>query len=290
MEPLGDPRTSARPIRGRDDEEGHEQNHGQLAGRKSNQMQDQNVLLYHGGPMGAQVAGSEVSSSLPLVGTEFDCAIGLGANLGLRILTLTRAVSRLQNLGVVAGLSGLYETVPVGGPPQPDFLNAAVRLKTSLAPQQLLEALKAIERSLGRQPGVHWGPRRIDLDLLWIRDLHVLDPMLQVPHPRLAERAFALRPMLDVAPAALHPATGEAYAMIARQLSQHGVRCVAPSRSDPPWRWHRPRETVRDSGGSRDRPTPSSNSPQDVEQLIGGHEIVDAMPFVTSGVEYDHGR
>lgn len=224
------------------------------------------------------------------MGTEFDCTIGLGANLGLGILTLTRAVGRLENLGVISRLSRLYRTIPVGGPPQPEFFNAAVRLRTSLGPLQLLMAMKDIERSLGREPAVHWGPRRIDLDLLWIRDFSVLDRMLQVPHPRLEERAFALRPMLDVAPAALHPTTGEAYAMIAHRLNHHGVRCVALPRGGPPWRWHRPREIMRNCRGRADWRTPSSNGPQDLEQLIGSHEIVDAATFVTSGVEHDHSR
>ena len=108
--------------------------------------------------------------------------------------------------------SRVYETKPVGGPPQGDFLNAAVLV--SWEEGDLLEALQAIERDLGRERDVRWGPRTIDLDILWAEDRIISDPpRLVVPHPRLHERAFALAPLLDVVPDAVDPKTKQPYVM-----------------------------------------------------------------------------
>src|SRR5262245_39837193 len=101
---------------------------------------------------------------------------------------------------VVRARSSLYESPPAGGPPQGDYLNMAVAVETRLAPREVLERALAIERALGRvRPDpVRWGPRTIDIDVLWIDGETIDEPGLTVPHPRLAERAFALRPLLDV--------------------------------------------------------------------------------------------
>lgn len=147
-----------------------------------------------------------------------DCVVGLGANLGDRAGCLQRAVEALGQLGTVTAVSALYESDPVGGPPQPRYFNAAVRLATWLGPAGLLHALLGIERSAGRERRVRWGPRTLDLDLLWIRDVTVRTPELVVPHPRLTERQFALVPLLEVAPEAIDPSTGLSYASIARAL------------------------------------------------------------------------
>jgi 2-amino-4-hydroxy-6-hydroxymethyldihydropteridine diphosphokinase len=145
--------------------------------------------------------------------------IGLGGNLGDRAATLRAAVAALRadsDLGFLAE-SPRYETPPAGGPPQPDYLNAAVLLATALPARTILERALAIERALGRvRPDpVRWGPRVIDLDLLWIEGESIREPGLDVPHPRLRERAFALRPLLDVAPDARDPGSGELYASLA---------------------------------------------------------------------------
>lgn len=125
------------------------------------------------------------------------CYVGLGANLGDRHEAFRRSLELMP--GVVEAVSPRYETAPIG-PPQPSFLNAAVRLRTTLAPLALLDALLAVELTLGRDRAqeTRWGPRTLDLDvLLWPgRTLH--EPRLRVPHPRLGERAFALAPLLDV--------------------------------------------------------------------------------------------
>ena len=128
--------------------------------------------------------------------------VGLGTNLGDRLASLRAAVTEIGARSRVIAVSSVYETRPVGGPPQGDFLNAAVRLEWGGDALSLLDALLTIERSLGRirDPALRWGPRTIDLDVLWIDGLTLATARLTVPHPRLRERAFALLPLLDVAP------------------------------------------------------------------------------------------
>lgn len=137
-----------------------------------------------------------------------DVVVGLGANLGDRLATLVSAVHSLAGAGRLTALSRLYETAPIG-PPQPGYLNAAARLDTALEPQRLLQTLLDIERRHGRIRAEKWGPRTLDLDILWIADMVVRDPTLTVPHSHLHERRFALLPLLDVAPDATHPETRE---------------------------------------------------------------------------------
>jgi 2-amino-4-hydroxy-6-hydroxymethyldihydropteridine diphosphokinase len=148
--------------------------------------------------------------------------IGLGANLGDRIASLRNACARIAELGTIRARSHVYETEPVG-PPQPRFLNAAIALETQLAPDALMRALLEIEQSMGRVRGPEKdGPRTIDLDLLWVEGVTLRTELVTVPHPRLKERAFALVPLLDVAPASREPATRMAYAEIARDAA--GIR------------------------------------------------------------------
>lgn len=155
-----------------------------------------------------------------------DFVVGIGANLGDRLATLQTAVGRLSLLGRLEAISALYETEPIGGPAQPLHLNAAVRLNSELAPLALLAALQRIELDLGRVRHERWGPRMIDLDLLWAEGPTVVLPALEIPHPRLHERVFALRPLLDVAPNATDPRTGRPYASMIDELADQGVRRV----------------------------------------------------------------
>jgi 2-amino-4-hydroxy-6-hydroxymethyldihydropteridine diphosphokinase len=134
--------------------------------------------------------------------------VGVGANLGDRLATMRGALEALRGAARVLAVSRVYETAPVGGPPQPDYLNAAVLVEWELAPATLLEALHGIEARFGRLRDERWGARTLDLDVLWIEGLVVAEPRLSVPHPRLHERAFALAPMLEVAPGAVDPRTG----------------------------------------------------------------------------------
>jgi 2-amino-4-hydroxy-6-hydroxymethyldihydropteridine diphosphokinase len=128
--------------------------------------------------------------------------IGLGANLGEREATLRRALAELGRLPEtkVVATSPFRETAPVGVVDQPVFVNAAARLETQLSARELLDALLAIERRLGRdRTREHrWGPRTIDLDLLLYGEERIEEPGLDVPHPRLLERAFVTEPLRDV--------------------------------------------------------------------------------------------
>jgi 2-amino-4-hydroxy-6-hydroxymethyldihydropteridine diphosphokinase len=149
--------------------------------------------------------------------------IGLGSNLGDRAAWLQFATDYLQEIGTIVGLSSVYETAPIG-PPQPHYLNAAARLLSERSPAELLVVALEIERSAGRERRERWGPRTLDLDLLWIEGRCVDEAGLTVPHPRLVERPFALLPLLDVAPDAADPRTGQRYAAIAAALDHSGVR------------------------------------------------------------------
>lgn len=164
-----------------------------------------------------------------------DVVLGLGSNLGDRAGQLTFAIERLSAMGTIVGVSSLYETAPVG-PPQPHFLNAAVRLATPRSPAQILAAALDIERQAGRERRERWGPRTLDLDLLWIRGRLVDEPSLTVPHPRLHERPFALLPLLEVAPDAADPRTGARYAAAVAVLDGSGVRRLPMSEA----RWLSP--------------------------------------------------
>jgi 2-amino-4-hydroxy-6-hydroxymethyldihydropteridine diphosphokinase len=158
-----------------------------------------------------------------------DAVIGLGSNLGDRKGHLVDAAARIRELGRVAGTSAIYETSPVG-PPQPDFLNAALRLETELAPEELLRRLLDIEGELGRVRRERWGPRLVDLDILWCQGVRLESAELVVPHAELRSRAFAVLPLLDVAPEAIDPVDRTPYAVIVSSLDTSGVREVPGSR------------------------------------------------------------
>jgi 2-amino-4-hydroxy-6-hydroxymethyldihydropteridine diphosphokinase len=151
-----------------------------------------------------------------------DAVIGLGSNLGDRRRSLRDAVRAVSALGRVIGISSLYETDAVG-PPQPRYLNAAIRLSTELGPHELLAELLAIEQSHGRERRERWSARVLDLDILWIRGVSLDLPRLRVPHPELERRVFALAPLVDVAPEARDPATSASYSEILAALDPKGV-------------------------------------------------------------------
>ena len=140
-----------------------------------------------------------------------DAYIALGSNLGDRELNLLRAVAEIGKLNdcKVTGLSPFYETTPVGVADQPLFYNAVLRLHTACHPRELLERLLHIETAVfGRTRTAHWGPRRIDLDLLLHGGARIAEEGLVVPHPRMAERRFVLQPLSDIAPNLVHPLLG----------------------------------------------------------------------------------
>jgi 2-amino-4-hydroxy-6-hydroxymethyldihydropteridine diphosphokinase len=128
--------------------------------------------------------------------------LALGSNLGDRVAHLQQAVDGLAGTpGIeVVAVSRVYETTPVGGPPQGDYLNAVAALETALSPRELLAVAQRLEAAAGRVRAERWGPRSLDVDLLIVGDAHVSEPDLVVPHPRLRERRFVLVPLADVAP------------------------------------------------------------------------------------------
>ena len=136
-------------------------------------------------------------------------AVAVGSNLGDRAGTIALAIEALAETDGVTLLaaSTLHETAPVGGPPQGRFLNGALLLETTLEPLVLLGRLHEIERSFGRirADGVPNGPRTLDLDLLIQGDLLLRTPQIELPHPRLHERAFVLDPLVEIAPDLEHP-------------------------------------------------------------------------------------
>lgn len=124
--------------------------------------------------------------------------LGLGSNLGDRVEQLEEAIRRLSELGRVSGRSSMIETAPWGFTDQPDFLNMAVALDTTLSPRDLLDGVKRIEREMGRVPTFRNGPRVIDIDILLYGDRSVEEPGLVIPHPRMAERDFVMKPLTEL--------------------------------------------------------------------------------------------
>lgn len=133
----------------------------------------------------------------------------LGSNLGDREAILREAVQHLAaTAGLVQAASGLYETAAWGLHNQPAFLNQAICLRTTQSAKQLLTACQAAEQQAGRQRVVRWGARTLDVDILLYGDLILAAPTLQLPHPRLPERRFALVPLVEIAPTLQHPELG----------------------------------------------------------------------------------
>jgi len=136
--------------------------------------------------------------------------LGLGSNTGDRLGNLRDAVRRLAAAGNIDILSTspVYETAPVGGPEQPDYLNAAVGIAATHEASQLLGLCHDIEEGMGRVRTERWGPRVIDIDLLLYGNQVLKTPELTVPHPLMHERAFVLKPLADIAPDVVHPVLG----------------------------------------------------------------------------------
>lgn len=131
--------------------------------------------------------------------------LGLGSNLGDREGNLVMGIEHLAKKVVIEQVSSLYETEPVGYLDQSWFLNAVVRGFTELDPWELLHFIKEVEGDLGRVPSFPYGPRSIDIDILLYADRVIQTTELTIPHPRLAERAFVLVPLAEIAPGLVHP-------------------------------------------------------------------------------------
>ena len=151
-------------------------------------------------------------------------AIALGSNQGHSLEILGAA---LRCLGQTPGIQVLrcspwYPTQAVG-PPQPDYWNGCVLVSVTLGPEDLLAALHHIETQFGRQRSLHWGPRTLDLDLLLYGDRVMETPHMELPHPRLHERAFVLVPLADIFPEGWHPVLNQSIAQLVHQVDCRGV-------------------------------------------------------------------
>lgn len=162
--------------------------------------------------------------------------LGLGTNLGDRLAMLRLALEGLEALGEVVACSSVYETEPWGVADQPRFLNLCCALRTRLRPEELHAETRALEARLGRRPGMRWGPRALDVDLLAYDGRVIATERLSIPHPRIAERAFVLAPLAEIAPALRLPGLG---GTVHEQLTRLGETArlawivAPPPRSSP---------------------------------------------------------
>lgn len=157
------------------------------------------------------------------------CAIALGSNLGNSRQILQQALTSLHGLSSIdlVAQSSLYQTVAIG-PPQPDILNACALLKTDLSAQALLHHLLDIEQQFGRIRNEQWGPRTLDLDLLFYGQAIITETDLHVPHPRLRERAFVLVPLAEIAPEWHDPVSDQSVEALRKSIDSKGVKQLGP--------------------------------------------------------------
>lgn len=155
------------------------------------------------------MGANEIGYASSCVHNPAPTAIALGSNLGDSLATLEAATAELAAIGGIQlqAKSSWYITKAVG-PPQPDYLNGCIILRVEINPEELLQTLLAVEQQFGRVRQERWGPRSLDLDLLLYDDLIIDTPNLQVPHPRMQERAFVLVPLAEIAPDWVEPVSG----------------------------------------------------------------------------------
>jgi 2-amino-4-hydroxy-6-hydroxymethyldihydropteridine diphosphokinase len=157
-----------------------------------------------------------------------DAYLAFGANLGDRERNIATALCAIEAFATVEAVSSLYETDPVP-PGQPPYLNAACRITTELPPAELLTRIKNVERAIGRRGGERWGPRPIDIDLLLYGEEVIDEAGLRVPHEGLAERAFVLAPLAEIAGDVTPPATAKKVRQLADETDRSGVRVYRES-------------------------------------------------------------
>jgi 2-amino-4-hydroxy-6-hydroxymethyldihydropteridine diphosphokinase len=170
---------------------------------------------------------ANLRSHLPIE-TSVTVFLALGTNIGDRAANLDEALRRLDRIACIESTSSVYETEPIGFTEQPDFWNIVLRASTDLPATQLMRELIAIETALGRERTFKNAPRIIDIDILLYDDVIMTSSELDLPHPRMHERAFVLRPLLEIAPDAAHPGTGVRYADLLAQAPAARVVVIAP--------------------------------------------------------------
>jgi 2-amino-4-hydroxy-6-hydroxymethyldihydropteridine diphosphokinase len=158
------------------------------------------------------------------------CAIALGSNLGNSLSILENSLhSIVQTPGItLQAKSSWYRTPPVG-PPQPDYLNGCAILQVRQSPEELLVFFQVIELQFGRVRREKWGPRTLDIDLLIYDDLILDTPLLQIPHPRMRERAFVLVPLAEISPQLIEPVSGITVSMLLNKLDPVEVKFIQNS-------------------------------------------------------------
>ena len=150
--------------------------------------------------------------------------LSLGSNLDDRYATLQAALAAFPPVVTVLAESPIYETPPWGVTDQPAFLNMVIRAETLLTPLALLALLKHLETQLGRLPSIRYGPRKIDLAILFYDELVLDTPELILPHPRLPDRAFVLVPLADLAPGLVHPVLGQSIRDLLAAVDTKGIK------------------------------------------------------------------
>jgi len=158
--------------------------------------------------------------------TSYTVYLSLGSNLGDRRGNLTAALQRLREVMELHSISSVYETEPVGYLDQPYFLNLVCCGKTWLSAEELLQYIKSIEGALGRKSSFRNAPRPIDIDILLYEDLRLQQEHLAIPHPRMAERAFVLIPLVEISPHVVDPVSGRTAEELLSTISQEGVKKI----------------------------------------------------------------
>jgi 2-amino-4-hydroxy-6-hydroxymethyldihydropteridine diphosphokinase len=160
--------------------------------------------------------------------------LSFGSNVGNRFKNIQRAIKLLEEIGFdIIKTSSLYETAPwpirdkslnglKGKKEQPHFLNLVIKGKTKLSPEKLLEEIKKIETTIGRKPARKWGPREIDIDILFYKKEIINTPSLVIPHPQLHKRAFVLIPLKEISPRLIHPLIKKTVSQMLNDLNDNG--------------------------------------------------------------------
>jgi 2-amino-4-hydroxy-6-hydroxymethyldihydropteridine diphosphokinase len=152
--------------------------------------------------------------------------LALGSNIGNREANLRMALRGLTRMARIDAVSSLYKSAPEG-PPQPDYFNAVARIEAGLEPLPLLRFLQSLEHEIGRRPNsVASGPRPIDLDILLYDDLTIDEPTLTVPHPRMLQRPFVMRPLAEIAPETTHSSWTKSASEVASELGDEGLEVL----------------------------------------------------------------